>query len=187
MKLHLSTPSVLHHVLSNFWNAFLLVVFTTLPKPKIYSADSKPDFVKVRAYLDSAIKKDGFQRHPMQRSVLTLFSLFNDRRARVQLFNIFSSSRRFKQVLPQGSVPAPLLFLFYINNLASSLNDDAVISLFADDVSFLTTAFKKEDAEAAAQAVVSSVLNWSQEWKLNLNADKSEVCPFSTWFNDSTW
>ena len=28
---------------------------------------------------------------------------------------------------------------------------------------------------------------WSQEWKLNLNADENEVCPFSTWSNDSTW
>ena len=28
---------------------------------------------------------------------------------------------------------------------------------------------------------------WSQEQKLNLNADKNEVCPFSTWSNDSTW
>ena len=30
-------------------------------------------------------------------------------------------------------------------------------------------------------------MNWSQEWKLNLNAEKSEVCPFSTWSNDSSW
>ena len=79
-----------------------------------------------------------------------------------------------------------MLFLFYINNLASSLNDDAVLALFADDVSILTTAPKKEDAEAVAQSVVNSVLIWSQEWKLNLNADKSEVCPFSTWSNNST-
>ena len=28
---------------------------------------------------------------------------------------------------------------------------------------------------------------WSQEWKLNLNADKNEVCPFSTWSSDSFW
>ena len=34
---------------------------------------------------------------------------------------------------------------------------------------------------------MTSVVIWSQEWKLNLNADKSEVCPFSTWSNDSTW
>ena len=28
---------------------------------------------------------------------------------------------------------------------------------------------------------------WSEEWKLNLNADENEVCPFSTWSNDSPW
>ena len=81
-------------------------------------------------------------------------SFLDDRRARVQLFNTLSSSRHFNQRLPQGSVLAPLLFLFYINDLAFSLNNDAVIVLFADDVSILTTAWKKEDAEAAAQSVV---------------------------------
>ena len=120
--------------------------------------------------------------HPMDPILLQ-----RPRRARVQLFNVFSSSRRFTQGLPQGSVLAPLLFLLYINNLASSLNNDAVLALFADDVSILTTARKNEDAEAAAQSVVNYVLIWSQVWKLNLNADKSEVCPFSTWSNDSSW
>ena len=114
-------------------------------------------------------------------------SFFNDHRARVQLFSVFSFSRRFTQGLPQDSVLAPLLFLFLIKNLASSLNDDAVIVLFADDVSILTTACKKEDTEVAAQSLVNSVLNWSQEWRLNLNANKSKVCPFSTSSNDSTW
>ena len=68
----------------------------------------------------------------------------------VQLFNVFSFSRRFIQDLPQSSVLAPLLFLFYINDMASTLNDNAVIALFANDVSILTTAGKREDAEAAA-------------------------------------
>ena len=77
-------------------------------------------------------------------------SFFNDHRRRVELFNVFSSSQRFTQGLPQGSILAPLLFLLYINNLASSLNDDAVMALFAGDVSILITARKKEDAEAAA-------------------------------------
>ena len=102
------------------------------------------------------------------------------------LFNVFSSSRRFTQGLPQGSVLAPLLFLFYINDLATTLNNDVVIALFADDVSILTTAHKREDAEATAQSVVSFVVTWSQERKVNLNAEKSEVCPFSTWSNDSS-
>ena len=85
-------------------------------------------------------------------------SFLDDHRARVQLFDVLSSSRRFTQGLPQGSILEPLLFLFYINDLASSLNDDAVVALLADDVSILTTARKKEDAEAAAQSVVTSVV-----------------------------
>ena len=51
----------------------------------------------------------------------------------------------------------------------------------------LTTALKKGDAEAAAQSVVNSVVIWSQESKLNLNAETSEVNPFSISSNDSTW
>ena len=31
------------------------------------------------------------------------------------------------------------------------------------------------------------MLIWIQKWKLNLDADKSEVFPFSTWPNESYW
>ena len=116
-----------------------------------------------------------------------VWSFFNDHRARAQLCNLFSSSRHFTKGLPQGSILSPFLFLFYTNNLASLLNNDAVIALFADDVSILATAWKKEDAKAAAQSVVNSMLIRCQEWKLNLNPDKSKVRLFSTWSNDSSW
>ena len=89
-------------------------------------------------------------------------SFLNNRRRHVQLFNVFSSSQRFTQGFHQGSVLAPLLFLFYINDLASSLNDNAVIVLFSDDVSILTTARKKEDAEAASQSLGNSAVIWSK-------------------------
>ena len=77
--------------------------------------------------------------------------------------------------------------MFYINASASSLNHDTVIALSVDDVFILTTARKKEDAQAATQSVVNSVVIWGKVWKLNLNADKSEVCPFSPWSHDSSW
>ena len=82
---------------------------------------------------------------------------------------------------------APLLFLFYVNNLAETLPNDVVTALFADGVSILTTARKKEDVVTAAQSEVTKVYEWGWTWKLNLNADKSECCPFSSWSNDNKW
>ena len=70
-------------------------------------------------------------------------------------------------VLPKVYLKVPflhlLLFLSYINNLASSLTEYAVIALLADDVSFFTTACKREDAESAAQSVVKSVCDWNKQ------------------------
>ena len=114
-------------------------------------------------------------RHWHSFNIHLIQSFFNNRRAHVQLFNVFSSSWCFTQGLSQGSILAPLLFLFCTNNLASSFNDDPVVALFAQDVSILTIVCEKEAAETTAQSVVNSVLIWIQEWKLNLNYGKSEA------------
>ena len=105
-----------------------------------------------------------------------IWSFFNNRRAHVQLFKVL-----LKVYLSVPFLPFTLLVLHGFDD------DDAAIALFADDVSILTTARKKENAEAAAHSVVNFFVIWSQEWKLNLNTDKSEVCPFSTWSNSNTW
>ena len=108
-------------------------------------------------------------------------SFLIDCRGGVKLFNVFSSSNCFTQDLPQRSVLAPLLFLFYINDLASTVNDDAVIALFADDVSTSLQLVKGKMQKLLPKLI--SVATWSEKWKLNLNAGKSELCPFSTWSN----
>ena len=59
-----------------------------------------------------------------------------------------------QQGLPQGSVLAPLLFLFYINNLADLLPEDIVNSMFADDVALLGTDRSPELAQAKVQAAI---------------------------------
>ena len=117
-----------------------------------------------------------------------LRSFLSDRRARVNLHGHLSKSYIFKQGPPQGFVLAPLLFLFYINNLAESLPHDVLSALFADDVTILATAPPPskgskispfQGAEQKAQAAVDIVQKWSVEWKISLNAGKSEVSTFS--------
>ena len=54
---------------------------------------------------------------------------------RVRYDGTLGHSRQIHQGLPQGSVLAPLLFLFYINNLADILPGFNLNAMFADDVS----------------------------------------------------
>ena len=115
-----------------------------------------------------------------------------NRQARVRLNGVTSSSKDLRQGVPQGCVLSPLLFLFFINNLAEKLAEEdseraneLVLSMFADDVTILARHRVREQAAANAQWAVNVIYEWSTEWKLGLNASKSEVAYFSTWNKES--
>ena len=116
-----------------------------------------------------------------------LNSFLSNRLARVRFNGVTSSCRTMHQGLPQGSVLAPLLFILYINTLAEILPQQNLNSMFADDAGVLATNEDREAATRDAQKAVDVVSQWSREWKLNLNASKSEVSFFSTWTGESTW
>ena len=109
-----------------------------------------------------------------------LNSFLQNRQARVRLHNETSSSRKLHQGVPQGCVLSPLLFLFFIDNLAQRLISadperakKLVFSIFADDVTILARNRSTELATKEAQWAVDLVSDWSRKWKLTLNASKS--------------
>ena len=123
-----------------------------------------------------------------------IFSFLQNRQARVRLHNELSSSKHLRQGVPQGCVLSPLLFLFFIDNLAEHLMSEdperaarLIFSLFADDVTILARDHSRDTAAADAQWAVNCVVKWSEDWKLNLNASKSEVSFFSTWTHEADW
>ena len=81
---------------------------------------------------------------------------------------------------------APLLFLFYINTLTERLPDDVVYSLFADDISLLSTGSSLTSAKNNLQQSINIVTQWAKEYKMELS-DKSEVCYFSTSAHEASW
>ena len=116
-----------------------------------------------------------------------LFQFLNNRQARVKFNGSISNSRQLHQGLPQGSVLSPLLFIFYINNLAALLPSTNTNCMFADDVSILATHRSMHKALEEVQSAVNIVVEWCAAWKLNLNASKSEVSFFSNYGPDAKW
>ena len=114
-----------------------------------------------------------------------LYAFLQNRQARVRFNNELSYTRKMRQGLPQGSVLAPLLFLFYIDNLASILPSETLNALFADDVAVKGSGKTIEEAEDKVQKTVDVVTAWSKEWKLELNATKSECALFTTYTREA--
>ena len=123
-----------------------------------------------------------------------IYGFLQNRQAQVRLHNELSTSKPLHQGVPQGCVLSPLLFLFFINNLAEFLLSEdpertanLILSLFADDVTILARNRSRDVATADAQWAVDRVVEWSNEWKLCLNASKSEVSYFSTYTQEASW
>ena len=80
-------------------------------------------------------------------------SFLSNRQARVRFNGCLSKNKIIGQGLPQWSVLAPVLFLFYINELPT----DITASLYADDVTILSSSVNKDTAQAQAQKAVDVV------------------------------
>ena len=79
--------------------------------------------------------------------------------------------------VPQGSVPGPLLFLIYVNDIPSiALNSS--IYMFADDTKFSKSISQFNDT-AQLQSDINSLANWCRQWGLSLNLQKCTCLRFS--------
>ena len=111
-----------------------------------------------------------------------LNNFLSNRIARARMNGKLGKAVTMRQGLPQGSVLSPILFLFYINDLAKILPEETTNALFADDVTLLATANTLQEAEEICQRSVDVVVKWSKEWRISLNIGKSE----SSFFSNST-
>jgi hypothetical protein len=74
--------------------------------------------------------------------------------------------------VPQGSVLGPLLFLIYVNDIESSVNN--TIAMFADD-SKIGNSAQNEAERQSLQNDLDKLTSWSQRWQLPFNTDKCSV------------
>ena len=87
-----------------------------------------------------------------------------------ELLELFAS-------VPQGSILAPLLFLFFLNDIEDGIQSN--ISLFADDVALLQNFKNSDRAEIICNKDLETLKNWAKKWGMEFNTFKTEVMIFS--------
>ena len=79
--------------------------------------------------------------------------------------------------VPQGSVPGPVLFLMYINDLPNSIT--SVVKIFVDDTKVFRTVDNPEECKML-QHDIDALASWSAAWQLPFNIDKCKVMHLGT-------
>lgn len=93
--------------------------------------------------------------------------------------NHLSDFEIIKHGVPQGSILGPLLFLIYINDIASCINSQKLV-LFADDTSVLFKNKNAVDLQADIDLNLKVLSNWFDCNRLIINTDKTVIMNFHT-------
>jgi hypothetical protein len=80
--------------------------------------------------------------------------------------------------VPQGSVLGPLLFVLFMNDIYVN-EENAKLTLFADDTSLSLVAKENEDLEVKVHTVSNLLVQWFKSNLLNLNIKKTNIIKFS--------
>ena len=80
--------------------------------------------------------------------------------------------------VPQGAVLSPLLFNIYVADIPKINN--ALLSLFADDVAIFSCNKNPRYAFCQLQRYADLIAKWTNKWRIEINTKKSAFVPF-TW------
>ncbi len=100
-----------------------------------------------------------------------------NRKQKVFVSTSYSEEKHISAGVPQGSVLGPLLFLVYVNDIAESLT--SITRLFADDSSLAVSDSDSTFIENTLNADLQSITNWSKQWLVQFNPNKTEAIFFS--------
>ncbi len=96
------------------------------------------------------------------------------RRQRVVLNGKFSSWAEVLSGVPQGSVLGPILFLVFINDLDSVVEEVEIVRKFADDTKMGQTVGSQEEKDKLQQAI-DRLMEWATRWGMVFNVSKCKV------------
>ena len=102
----------------------------------------------------------------------------SDRKQFVKCNNQISNVSSINIGVPQGTILGPSLFLLYVNDLTSHINNNCKAVLYADDTSLYCHGHTAADATSRLQNALNSVMTWFDENKLIISSNKSKYMLF---------
>ena len=103
-----------------------------------------------------------------------IISWLSDRKQRVQITGVKSKWIEVTSGVPQGSVLGPVLFLIYINDLATDINKSTTVLNFADDTKIFAVCNDDQDC-AVLQNDITKLDKWANTWQMKFNVDKCKT------------
>ena len=98
-------------------------------------------------------------------------NFLNFRKQRVILYGQYSSWTSIEAAVPQRSIPGPLLFFIFINNLSDDLTTN--VKLFADNNSLFSIVHYMNTSATNLNKDLDKIKNWTMQCKMNFNPDHS--------------
>ena len=97
----------------------------------------------------------------------------------VNINGFMSNQINPKTGVPQGSALSTLLFLIYLNNLATQHHKQNSLSQFADDTAQWAFSLNGRFAANLFQQDLLNLAMWCAKWRIKLNPEKTKVIIFS--------
>ncbi len=133
------------------------------------------DFAKAFDKVPRERLLEKLRAHGIRRKTLAwIQSWLTGRKQRVVLNGEYSSWAEVLSGVPQGSVPGPLLFLVFINDLDSAARLIKILKKFADDTKLGQTAATPEDREKLQQTL-DDLCERGRTWGMVFNVKKCKV------------
>ena len=109
-----------------------------------------------------------------------LFSFLKDRCLTVNVNGAYSDPVNLQAGTPQGSCLSPLLYIIFVNDLTSAIDQNKTsVSQYADDVGLYSTDRNLDVAKENVQSALDCVMEWCKRWQVIINAKKSQVVVYS--------
>lgn len=109
-------------------------------------------------------------------TVKLIKSFLTGRSFQIRVDDQLSTERTIQAGVPQGSCLSPILYTHYINDLP--LHPQVKTSIFADDTMFHAAHRNKRYAISHLQKQINLTLDWTDKWRLKINAAKTESIIF---------